>query len=180
MDKDAHIRDLYLAGECEKAFSMLVAQYSEQLYWHIRTMVASHEDTNDILQMTLIKAWNNLPGFRWESSLYTWMYRIATNESLNFLKAAEARAHFSMTDYENVLSARLEADPYFNGNDLQKKLCKLVLALPAKQRAVFSMRYFKQMSYEQIASITDTSVGALKASYHHAYLKIKEALETND
>ena len=108
------------------------------------------------------------------------MYRIATNESLNFLKAAEARAHFSMADYENVLSARLEADPYFNGNDLQRKLCKLVLELPAKQRAVFSMRYFKQMPYEEIAKITDTSVGALKASYHHAYMKIKEALEAND
>lgn len=180
MTEDARIQELYMSGECEKAFNIIVAQFSEQLYWHIRSLTASHEDSNDLLQLTLIKAWNSLPGFRWESKLYTWLYRIATNETLSFLKSKMAQAHFSMTDYEYTLQNKLSSDPYFNGDELQRKLCGYILQLPPKQRAVFSLRYFKQLPYEEIAQITDTSVGALKASYHHAYNKIKEALENDE
>ena len=165
-------------GKQEFAFNLLVQKYSERLYWHIRKLTCSHEDTNDILQTALVKIWEHLPYFREESKLYTWIYRIATNETLTFLKRKRIGAFLSLGNYEKTLENKLQSDPSFNGDKLQRELHKAMLKLPEKQRIVFSLRYFDEMKYEDIALITGTSVGALKASYHHAYNKIKREIET--
>ncbi|MGE4414715.1 MAG: RNA polymerase sigma factor [Bacteroidales bacterium] len=172
--EDKDLLELYREdGKQRYAFNLIVDKYSERLYWHIRKMVASHDDANDILQNTLLKAWKNLEGFREESRLYTWLYRIATNESLTFLKRARLKATLSLSDYSKQLENQLEADAYFNGDDTQRLFRKAVLKLPDKQRAVFTMRYFDDMKYEDISEVLGTSVGALKASYHHAFQKIQ-------
>jgi RNA polymerase sigma-70 factor (ECF subfamily) len=164
-------------GKENYAFNLIVDKYGERLYWHIRKLVASHEDANDLLQETFIKAWSALPRFREESRLYTWLYRIATNETLTFIKKAKLKAMFSLSDHSRQLENQLEADPYFNGDNTQMAFHKAILRLPHKQRAVFNMRYFDEMSYEDISEVSGTSVGALKASYHHAYQKIQEYLK---
>ena len=153
-------------GKHEFAFSLLVDKYSERLYWHIRKLTCSHEDTNDLLQSALLKIWENLPSFREESQLYTWLYRIATNEALTFLRKKCITAMLSLSNYDVALA-----------NKLQMALHKAILHLPDKQRAVFNLRYFQELKYEEIAEIMETSVGALKASYHHAYKKVKRELE---
>ncbi len=164
-------------GDKDHLFKLIVEKYSERLYWHIRKMVVFHEDANDVLQNTFIKAWKSLDNFRGDSGLYTWLYRIATNESLTFLKREKIKSFFTLTDsYKNVENT-LNADPYFSGDDTQRLLYKAILSLPPKQRAVFKMRYFDEMKYEEISSILETSVGALKASYHHAYQKIQKIIE---
>jgi RNA polymerase sigma-70 factor (ECF subfamily) len=163
-----------------KAFSMLVKEYSEQLYWLIRKIVISHDDANDVLQNMFIKAWTNLDGFRGESKLITWLYKIATNESITFLNKQRSQNNVPLDDSDNYLSARLESDDYFDGDEAQKKLQQAVLTLPEKQRLVFNMKYFEEMKYEEISDILDTSVGALKASYHHAVKKIEEYLSNLD
>ena len=159
------------------AFNLITRTYQERLYWHIRKMVISHDDTDDLLQNTLVKAWKALADFREESQLYTWLYRIATNEALTFLRKKRTRLFLPLVDVEAQLSNTLESDPYFNGNELQKKLQKAVLKLPEKQRLVFNMKYFDEMKYEEISAILGTSVGALKASYHHAVEKIEKFLK---
>ena len=159
------------------AFNLITRKYQERLYWHIRKMVISHDDTDDLLQNTLVKAWKALADFREESQLYTWLYRIATNEALTFLRKKRTRLFLPLVDVEAQLSNTLESDPYFNGNELQKKLQKAVLKLPEKQRLVFNMKYFDEMKYEEISAILGTSVGALKASYHHAVEKIEKFLK---
>ncbi len=164
-------------GKENYAFNLIIDKYSERLYWHIRKLVASHDDANDLLQETLVKAWKALPDFRSESKLYTWLYRIATNESLTFLKRARLKAFFSLSDYSRQLENQLESDPYFNGDTTQRIFHKAILKLPEKQRTVFTLRYFEEMKYEEISEITGTSVGALKASYHHAFQKIQEYLK---
>ena len=164
-------------GNEHYAFNLIVNKYSERLYWHIRKMVASHDDANDLLQNSLIKAWKALPGFREESRLFTWLYRITTNEVLTFLKKKQLRSFLSLTDYSTKLENVLESDTYFNGDSAQKALHKAVLKLPEKQRIVFNLRYFDQMKYEDISEILGTSVGALKASYHHATKKIEDSLQ---
>ena len=175
---DKELLELYREEGKEKyAFNLIVKAYSERLYWHVRKMVASHDDANDIIQNTFIKAWDALPEFRGESRLFTWLYRIATNEALTFLKRKKARAFLSLTDYSKQLENKLEADPYFNGDATQKALHKAILKLPEKQRVVFNMRYFDEMKYEEISEVLGTSVGALKASYHHAFQKIQHSLE---
>lgn len=160
----------------KKAFNRLVQTYQEQLYWHIRKMVIIHDDANDVLQNTFVKAWQAIDNFRGDSKLYTWLYRIATNESLNFLKKKKNQSEYSLTDYETVLADSLESDEYFSGDEMQKKLQKAILKLPEKQRLVFNMKYFDAMKYDEISKILDTSVGALKASYHHAVKKIEQLL----
>ena len=160
-------------GKKHYAFNLIVDKYGERLYWHIRRMVITHEDADDLLQNTFIKAWRSLPRFREESGLYTWLYRIATNEALTFIKKAKMRSLLSLNDYYKEVEGRLKSDIYFNGDDIQRKLYKAIQRLPKKQRAVFVMRYFEDMKYEDISEILDTSVGALKASYHHAYNKIQ-------
>ncbi len=164
-------------GRENYAFNLIVEKYSERLYWHIRKLTASHEDTNDILQNTFIKAWSALPQFREESRLYTWLYRIATNESLTFIKRAKLKAMLSLSDYSRQIENQLEADCYFDGDKTQALLRRAIMKLPEKQRAVFNLRYYEEMKYEDISEILDTSVGALKASYHHAFQKVQEYLK---
>ena len=159
-------------GREREAFGMIVRQYSEQLYWQIRRMVLTHEDANDILQNTFIKAWTNIEYFRGEAKMSTWLYRIAFNESLTFLNKQRANNHLSIDDADAEMLNRLETDNYFDGDTIQKLFLKAILALPEKQRIIFNIKYFKEMKYEEISEIMGTSVGALKASYHHAVKKI--------
>ena len=162
-----------------KAFKETVDYYSEKLYWQIRKMVLSHEDANDLLQNTFIKAWMSIDLFRGESKLSTWLYKIAVNESLTFLAKQRAHSHISMDDSEVYLSEKLEADDYFDGDAAQLKLQKAIQTLPEKQRLVFNMRYFDEIPYEEMSKMLDTSSGALKASYHHAVKKIEDFLKTH-
>ena len=162
------------------AFSVMTARYKERLYWHIRKIVIVHEDTDDVLQNTFLKAWKGLDTFRGEAQLYTWLYRIATNESINFLNQKRNRQMMPLEDAEYLLSRSLHHDTYFSGDELQFQLQQAILTLPEKQRIVFNMKYFDEMPYEEMSEILGTSVGALKASYHHAVRKIKEWFEMND
>lgn len=159
-----------------QAFNLIVRAYSERLYWHIRKMTSSHEETNDLLQNTFVKVWKNLSSFREESKLYTWLYRIATNETLTYLKRQKLRSYVSLTDHSTFIDNQVENDPYFSGDKLQKELYKAIGKLPPKQKSVFVMRYFDELKYEEISEIMNISVGALKASYHHAYQKIQKSI----
>ena len=163
-----------------EAFEWIVNTYKEQLYYQIKRMVISHEDTNDLLQNTFIKAWNNLEYFRGEAKLSTWLYRIALNECLNFLNKQRAQNHLSIEESENNMLNQLESDPYFDGDHMQLLFEKAIQTLPEKQRIIFHLKYFQDMKYNDIAEITGTSVGALKASYHHAVKKIEDYLQQND
>ena len=159
----------------EKAFTAIVKKYQEKLYWHIRRMVVDHEDANDVLQNMFIKVWKNLDNFREDSQLYTWLYRIATNESLTFLEQAKKRNTISLSgDAENHLANKLQSDKNFDGKKSEWKLQLAIQQLPEKQRAVFNLRYFNEMPYEEISKVLETSEGALKASYHHAVKKIED------
>ncbi len=172
---DEEIIGLYRNGQCEKAFKEIVAAYGERLYWHVRHFVGSHEDTNDLVQEIFIKIWAALPSFRGDSRLFTWIYRIATNETLNWLNKQKVRALLKFESIDKGMD-RIDEDPYFNGDAAQSNLLKAISKLPKKQRTVFSMRYFDELSYEDISEILGTSVGALKASYHFAAEKIKAEL----
>lgn len=163
-----------------EAFSIIVKQYSEQLYWQIRKIVLSHDDANDVLQNTFIKVFTNIENFRGESKLLTWLYKIATNESITFLNKQRTQNNIPLDDDENFLYNKLESDSYFDGDEAQLKLQKAILSLPEKQRIVFNMKYFDELKYEEMSEILETSVGALKASYHHAVKKIEEILTSND
>lgn len=177
-DEDKDILELYRSdGGSDQAFNLIVRKYSRKLYWHIRELVASHDDTDDLLQNTFVKVWNNLPKFRGESGLYTWLYRIATNEALTFLKRERLSCRFSFSSFETKLAGRLTTSGDFSGDAIQLALRKQVMALPDKQRAIFSMRYFQEMDYEDIAKIMDSNIGAVKASYSVAYNKISSNLK---
>ena len=154
----------------------LIAAQDELLRYAYK-LTMDHEDANDLLQDIFIKIWTALPSFRRDAQLYTWLYRIATNEVLNHLRRQKVRAMISLDSASGILSRKIDEDPYFNGDRLQRELHKAMLKLPEKQRIVFSLRYFDEMKYEEISQITGTSVGALKASYHHAYNKIKREIE---
>lgn len=170
---DQEIIALWEAGQQERAFNEIVRNYSERLYWHVRRFVCSHEDTDDLLQEIFIKIWAALPSFRGEAQLFTWLYRIATNETLNYLRKQKVRASLRFQSLDAEMERRIDEDPYFNGTEAQRLLTKAIARLPEKQRIVFSLRYYEDMKYEDIAAITGTSVGALKASYHIAYEKLK-------
>lgn len=161
----------------ESGFRSLMHQYQEQTYWHIRRMVTTHEDADDVVQNTFIKVFNNIDKFKGNSKLYTWIYRIATNESITFLKNRKRRQAQSIDESENTVEKKLVADEYFDGNNAQVILQKAIIALPEKQKAVFTLRYYEEMPYNDISEIMDTSVGALKASYHHAVKKIEEFIK---
>jgi RNA polymerase sigma factor (sigma-70 family) len=163
-------------GKEETAFNHLLEKYQEKIYWHIRKIVIDHEDTDDVMQNTFIKIWRSLPEFRADSRLFTWLYRIATNEALSFLKQKKRRSLTPLEDVEHRLSEEMETDPYFDGSEIQLKLQQAILKLPDKQRIVFNMKYFEGMKYEEMAEILGTSVGGLKASYHHAVKKIESML----
>lgn len=161
------------------AFNLLVRSYQKKLYWHIRKILLDHDDTDDVLQNVFIKVWKNLDQFRESSQLYTWLYRIATNESINFLNQKKKRAGIPLDEVSYFLAGNLENDHQFTGDQIQLKLQKAILTLPDKQRLVFNMKYFDELKYEEMSKILDTSVGALKASYHHAVKKIEEYLKKN-
>lgn len=162
----------------KRGFELIVARYSEQLYWQIRRVVLSHEDANDLLQNTFIKAWTNIDYFRAEAKLSTWLYRIALNECLTFLN--KQRVTVSLDDADADVLRKLESDPYFSGDKAQLALQKAILTLPEKQRMVFNLKYYQEMKYEQMSEIFGTTVGALKASYHHAVKKIEKILGEED
>ena len=160
----------------EIAFKKLLADYKERLYWHIRKIVIDHEDADDVLQNTFIKVFENISKFKGNSNIYTWMYRIATHESLNFLGKKSRQLGISNEEWIEKQVANLETDVFFDGDEMQLKLQKIIATLPEKQRLVFNMRYFDELKYDEISDILDTSVGALKASYHHARKKIEAFL----
>ena len=174
---DREIMRLYRCGDTEKAFMAIVSNYSERLYWHIRRFTCSHEDTDDLLQDTFAKIWAALPSFREEAQLFTWIYRIATNEALNFIRKKKVRAMISFEDIRSEMEDRIDSDPSFNGDEIQRQLHKAIQKLPTKQRLVFNLRYFDELKYEEISEITGITTGSLKASYHHAYNKIRTELE---
>ena len=174
------ISELKQENTRDLAFHRLVKLYQERLYWHIRKILLNHEDTDDVLQNTFIKVWKSIGNFREESTLYTWLYRIATNESITFLNSKKRRNLLPLNDASDYLMENLTSDPYFEGDKLQMKLQQAILKLPEKQRIVFNMKYFDEMKYEEMSKVLDTSVGALKASYHHATKKIEEFIKNSD
>ena len=160
-----------------EAFEAIVKEYSEQLYWQIRRLVLSHDDANDILQNTFIKAWSNIEYFRGDAKMSTWLYRIALNECLTYANKQQANNTLSIDEADIEALGKLESDPYFDGDETQKVFLQAIHSLPQKQQMVFNLKYFKEMKYEEISEILGTSVGALKASYHHAVKKIETFLE---
>ncbi len=172
---DDELLQMFFEGDNPNyAFNLIVRKYQEPVYWHIRRMVVSHEDANDVVQDAFVKAWQGLPKFRKDAALFTWIYRIATNEALTFLKKKKNRFLLPLLDVSKQLEETLEADVYYNGSEIEKKIQKAILKLPEKQRAVFNLRYYDEMKYEDMAEVMNTSVGALKASYHHAVKKIEQ------
>ena len=168
------VRQLRNPKECRKAFSKVIAAYSEPLYWQIRKLVVNHEDANDLLQNTFLKAWSNIENFRGDAKISTWLYKIAINESITFLNKERQRLNVSLDDGDTFLIDNLTSDEWFDGDELQAELQKAISKLPEKQRLIFNMRYFDEMKYEDISEILGTSVGALKASFHHAVKKIEQ------
>ena len=167
-------------GTKQAAFRTLVTTYKERLYWHIRKIVLNHDDTDDVLQNTFIKVWRNINGFREESGLFTWLFRIATNESLTFLNQKKKKSFVGSDETSDYLIENLQTDPYFDGDEIQYKLQKAIAKLPDKQRLVFNMRYYDDIKYQDMEQILGTSSGALKASYHHAVKKIEEYLKSEE
>ena len=166
------------ARTAERGFRLLVETYQERLYWHIRRLVHEHEDANDVIQNCFLKVYRNIHKFRGNARLYTWLYRIATNEAITFLHRKKRNAAASIDDEESIVAQQLRADAYFDGDEAQLQLQTAVRQLPEKQRLVFNLRYFDEMSYQEMSEILDTSVGALKASYHLAVKKIENKLKS--
>jgi RNA polymerase sigma factor (sigma-70 family) len=163
----------------ERAYTTIIKKYQEKLYWHIRRMVVDHDDANDVLQNVFIRVWNGLENFREDSQLYTWLYRIATNECLTFLENQKKRSAISLSDVETGLSNKIKADKHFDANRLEWKLQLAIQQLPEKQRIVFTLRYYDEMPYEEMSRVLETSEGALKASYHHAVKKIEDYIKNH-
>lgn len=163
-----------------EAFNLLLNKYQQKIYWHIRRLVLNHDDTDDLVQDVFIKVWKNLEKFRSDSQLYTWIYRIATNESITFLNKQKQQNNTPLDEVSAELADNLVASSYFNGDKIQLKLQKALLTLPEKQRLIFNMKYFDELKYEEISEITGTSVGALKASFHIAVKKIETFMLNED
>jgi RNA polymerase sigma-70 factor (ECF subfamily) len=163
----------------ESAYTALIKKYQERLYWHVRRIVVDHDDANDVLQNVFIRVWKGLENFKEESQLYTWLYRIATNESLTFLESAKKRSAISLSDVESGLENKIKADQNFDANKLEWKLQLAIQQLPEKQRLVFTLRYYDEMPYEEMSKVLETSEGALKASYHHAVKKIEDYIKNH-
>jgi len=175
---DREILDLYKSEDGKvQAFNLIVRQYSSRLFWHLRELVMNHDDADDLLQNTFLKVWKALPNFRGDSGLYTWLYRIATNEAFTFLKKERINNKFSLTPYETKLANRLVDDVYFRGDAIQLLLQCEVAKLPDRQRAIFSMRYFQDMEYKDIAEILESNIDAVKASYSLAFRRIEKNLK---
>jgi RNA polymerase sigma factor (sigma-70 family) len=165
-----------LKTDLNKGFRLLVEKYSPKLYWHIRRLVILHEDADDALQNTFINAWRSLENFRSESSLYTWLYTIATNEALTLINKRKRNASVSIDDLGSYFANSHEGSTWFDGDEAQLKLQNAILQLPEKQRIVFNLKYFDEMPYEEMSKVLKTSEGALKASYHHAVKKIEKII----
>lgn len=182
-DKNYNEKELIARLKNEKeraeAFSVIASRFSSQIYWHIRRMVLVHEDADDLVQNTFIKAWTNIEKFRGESRISTWLYRIAINETLTFLQKERGNT-VSIDSPEGAIADQLESDPFFNGDRADALFSEAVSRLPEKQRLAFNMKYFEEMKYEEMSEILGTSVGALKASYHIAVKKIEEYLDNHD
>ncbi len=176
IEEKAFVTQLKNSKTQEAAFRELIKLYKERLYWHIRKIVISHDDADDVLQNTFVKVFRNIGNFKEESKLYSWMYRIATNESITFLNQKAKLMKVDFDTMQQDLIENLESDVYFDGDEIQLKLQKALATLPQKQLIVFNMRYFDEIKYEDMAEILETSVGALKASYHHAKKKIEAFL----
>lgn len=176
IDEEQLVSDLRNPKTANQAFDVLMRTYGKQMYWQIRKMVMNHDDANDLLQNAFIKAWTNLHNFRGDARLSTWLYKIAVNESINFLNRERSKLQLADEGDDTFLLNSLESDPYFDGDELHKELLKAIAKLPDKQRLVFNMRYFDDMRYEDMSQVLGTSVGALKASYHHAVKKVAEAI----
>ena len=176
MNEEHLLEKLKDPSQKRMAFHELVTANQEKLYWHVRKIVLDHDDTDDILQNVFIKVWNSIDSFRGESSVFTWLYRIATNESLSFLSQKKRRKGFFSNSDEDYLLEKLKADVYFDGDEIQRKLMEAVVRLPEKQRLVFNMKYFDGLKYDEISEILHVTTGALKASYHHAVKKIEDYL----
>lgn len=178
IDEKALYKQLHDASTKEAAFTRLVREYQEPLYWQIRRMVVVHDDADDVLQNTFIKAWSAIDSFRGESRLQTWLFRIAINESLNYLNKKKQVLSLDQTD--SSLADMLASDSYFDGDEVQRQFQTAINTLPEKQRLVFNLKYFDEMKYEDMSSLLGTSIGALKASYHHAVKKISAFFDDND
>jgi RNA polymerase sigma factor (sigma-70 family) len=174
LDDKELLRQFHDPATKESGYTRIIKKYQEKLYWHVRRLVVDHEDANDVLQNMFIKVWNGLANFREDSQLYTWLYRIATNESLSFLEQQKKRSSISLSDDDNNIGNRLQADKHFDANKLEWKLQVAIQQLPEKQRVVFNLRYYDEMPYEKMSQVLETSEGALKASYHHAVKKIED------
>lgn len=166
-----------ISTDAEKAFRLIIDMYGSRLYWHIRRIVIIHDDADDALQNTFISAWRNITGFRYDSSLLTWLWSIATNEALTLVRKRERHSTVSLDDLDGIFAQAVEGNSYFDGDEASVKLQNAILKLPEKQRTVFNMKYFDDLSYEEMSGVTGTSVGALKASYHHAVKKIERFLQ---
>ena len=164
----------------ESGFRVLVSQYKERLYWHIRKIVIDHDDADDVLQNTFIKIFKSIDRFKGDSKLFTWMYRIATNEAITFINKKAKQNNITFEEVKNKLISRLESDVYFEGDEIQLQLQKAIASLPQKQQLVFNMKYFENHTYENLSEILDTSVGGLKSNYHLAVKKIKAYLKANE
>jgi RNA polymerase sigma-70 factor (ECF subfamily) len=172
------VKQLQNSKTRDKAFQILIAQYKERLYWHIRKIVLVHDDANDVLQNTFVKIFKNIEKFNGQSKLYSWMYRIASNEAITFINKRAKEKKVDISDYYEQLASTLESDVYFSGDEIQVILQKAIATLPQKQQLVFNMKYFEELKYSQISEILETSVGALKASYFHAVKKIEKYIKT--
>jgi len=177
-DKDL-LQAFKIESSKEWAFTQIVKKYQERLYWHIRRIVISHDDADDILQNVFIKVWRYLENFREEANLFTWLYRIATNETITFLNKEKKRGSISISDEDLGMENVLKAEPGFDASEIEWKLQMAIQQLPEKQKIVFNLRYFDEMPYAEMSEVLETSIGALKASYHHAVKKVEEYLKNN-
>lgn len=179
VDEITFIEELQNVRTKEQAFKKLVTTYKERLYWHIRKIVISHDDADDVLQNTFIKVYRGIDNFKQESQLFSWMYRIATNESISFINKRAREKNVDISDYHLQLTSNLESDNMFSGDEIEMMLQKAIKTLPAKQQLVFNMKYFDNLKYKQISDILGTSEGGLKASYFHAVKKVEEFIKNN-
>ena len=180
IDEITFVEQLKDAQTKEQAFKKLVSTYKERLYWHIRKIVISHDDADDVLQNTFIKVFKSIGNFKQESKLFSWMYRIATNEAISFINKRARECNLDISDFQQKLTSNLESDHWFTGDEVQMILQQAIQTLPTKQQLVFNMKYFDNLKYKQISEILTTSEGALKASYFHAVKKIESYIKNNN
>lgn len=179
MDEDQDILKLLQNGEEHSVpFKLIFERYHKKVYWHARRMIVDHDDADDITQNIFIKIWNGISAFKGDAKLSSWIFRITANETINFIKSKKLRAALSFHDYESALSNKLSDQSVFNGTEIERRLQKAILELPPKQRQVFLLRYYEEMPYEKMSEVLNTSVGALKASYHHASSKVEKIVQS--